>query len=404
MRTRIETQGQTRIPELDGIRGLAIGMVVLYHYFLLTLPPRPGTAVSYALAAGRLSWSGVDLFFVLSGFLIGGILLDARDSSNYFRVFYTRRFFRIVPLYGAVLMLSFLLTWALTGGLSFLQEGMLEGPQVPWLTYPLFLQNFWMAARSNLGGWNLGATWSLAVEEQFYFTLPLLIRVLSLRSLTLVLAMGALGAPVLRVLLLVLWPTHPLSWMVLMPCKADTLLLGVLAALALRTPSWREWLEKSRRVMFSLLIFLAGGLGVITWRYFDREKLPMVSVGFTWLAVFYACLLLCAVLYGDSWLAKGLRWRWLGWLGSIAYGVYLVHDIVRTALLGRLRSGEGLIHSWNDGLLTLVALGVTLLVCRASWIYFEQPLVKKGHRARYERENAQVDEPRLRVAIEGGRG
>src|SRR5258707_15733453 len=91
-----------RIPELDGIRGIAIRMVLIAHFFLIV--SRPGSALAYALVPLRLDWTGVDLFFVLSGFLIGGILLDARGSSNYFRVFYTRRFFRIVPIYAAFLL------------------------------------------------------------------------------------------------------------------------------------------------------------------------------------------------------------------------------------------------------------------------------------------------------------
>jgi peptidoglycan/LPS O-acetylase OafA/YrhL len=75
-----------RIPELDGIRGIAIAMVVIHHYFLDPIQAPPATLLSYLQVAGRLAWSGVDLFFVLSGFLIGGILLDARHASNYFRV------------------------------------------------------------------------------------------------------------------------------------------------------------------------------------------------------------------------------------------------------------------------------------------------------------------------------
>src|SRR5438477_3577880 len=93
-----------RIPELDGLRGLAIGSVLIWHYFMVPIVTAPATPLSYALVFGRLTWSGVDLFFVLSGFLIGGILLDARKASNYFQVFYTRRFFRIVPIYAAVLL------------------------------------------------------------------------------------------------------------------------------------------------------------------------------------------------------------------------------------------------------------------------------------------------------------
>src|SRR2546425_646800 len=94
-----------RIPELDGLRGVAIGSVLIWHYFVLPTVAAPGTPLSYARVFGGLTWSGVDLFFVLSGFLIGGILLDARQATNYFQVFYTRRFFRIVPIYAAILLL-----------------------------------------------------------------------------------------------------------------------------------------------------------------------------------------------------------------------------------------------------------------------------------------------------------
>src|ERR1044071_9773565 len=91
---------QGRVPELDGIRGLAISMVFLWHYYFAIAPPFPMHSwQGYAVAPFRLLWSGVDLFFVLSGFLIGGILYDARHATNYYRVFYVRRFHRILPIY-----------------------------------------------------------------------------------------------------------------------------------------------------------------------------------------------------------------------------------------------------------------------------------------------------------------
>src|SRR5262249_3561693 len=121
-----------RVSELDGIRGTAIGMVLLHHYFYAALQTKPATLLSYIQVTGRLAWSGVDLFFVLSGFLIGGILLDARYASNYFRVFYTRRFFRIVPIYVVCVVGAFALVQGIrvevTGGLSWMMKETL-----PWL-------------------------------------------------------------------------------------------------------------------------------------------------------------------------------------------------------------------------------------------------------------------------------
>lgn len=371
-----------RVPELDGIRGIAIGMILVFHYFLLQFQVTPGTAAAYALATGRLAWSGVDLFFVLSGFLIGGILLDARDSSNYFQVFYTRRFFRIVPIYGVLLFFSFLMALASTGSLAFLTQGLLHGPEVPWLPYPVFLQNFWMAARSSFGDRNLGVTWSLAIEEQFYLTLPLVIRICSPRTLTKVLIAGVLSAPVLRILLHFMLPSYPFYGTVLMPCRADTLLIGVLCAFALRTPLWRARLEKHPRVLFWLLIVLCAGCAVLTLK---PGILPSICapLGLTWLAAFYASCLLYALLCRGSWLSRCLRWKWIGWLGSIAYGVYLFHEPVRRAFLGRFRTGDLPIRSWWEFVLTVVALAATFVLCHVSWLYFEKPLIRMGHRSNF---------------------
>jgi peptidoglycan/LPS O-acetylase OafA/YrhL len=123
---------QGRIPALDGLRGVAILLVLLWHLAFDKIPT--SGPLSYLFALGRLSWSGVDLFFVLSGFLIGGILLDARDSSRYFKTFYLRRGFRILPLYGVVTGL-YILDYLLSPGTS----------PIPLASYPTFTQNFWMA-------------------------------------------------------------------------------------------------------------------------------------------------------------------------------------------------------------------------------------------------------------------
>src|SRR5882672_4447971 len=137
-----------RIPELDGIRGIAIGMILVTHFFLFVTVP--GSLFAYAFVPVRLSWTGVDLFFVLSGFLIGGILLDARDSSNYFRVFYTRRFFRIVPIY-AVLLLSVYFVTALWQSRFLRGFDEILGGHLPWLPFALFVQNFEMTFRDAWG-------------------------------------------------------------------------------------------------------------------------------------------------------------------------------------------------------------------------------------------------------------
>jgi peptidoglycan/LPS O-acetylase OafA/YrhL len=371
-----------RIPELDGLRGAAIGMILLHHYFLIPFQPSPATPLAYLQALGRLSWSGVDLFFVLSGFLIGGILLDARDSANYFRIFYTRRFFRIVPIYAVSLAVAFLLSSLASSSFAGRFAWMSKG-RLPWLPQLFFLQNFWMAQSTNWGAFTLAVTWSLAIEEQFYLTLPVLVRILNPRRILVTLAVGILAAPALRILLYILWPERWLSWHVLMPCRADALLLGVIGAIAMRNPACRDWLSRNRRFSSALLFILLLGMAVLTWCASDYRHLPMLSAGYTWMALFYLSALLYVLTYHESWIARCVRWRWLGWLGTIAYGVYLFHEIILGAFFSLVWSRPPQLTSFPEVCITLLALGVTLLLCRLSWIYFERPFVQVGHRSHY---------------------
>src|SRR5665213_604282 len=165
---------QRRIPELDGLRGMAILLVMVGHYFSV-----PGVG-AVSLLNGywfRLGWTGVDLFFVLSGFLIGGILLDARGSSNYFKTFYARRFFRIIPLYYAWILLYVVLAPVVRMFFSD-RIGPVQRVDGSILAHLFFLQNFHEFLKSGASFWWFSSTWSLAVEEQFYLVAPLLVRYL----------------------------------------------------------------------------------------------------------------------------------------------------------------------------------------------------------------------------------
>lgn len=381
-------QPDARIPELDGIRGIAIGLVLIDHFFARIIITRPGSFLAYSLVPFRLTWTGVDLFFVLSGFLIGGILLDARESSNYFRVFYVRRFFRIIPIYFVLLIsTAFCMHLSKTGHLGNYEE--LYTGTLPWPMFLLFLQNIGLSIRHVYGTFPLGATWSLAVEEQFYLTLPLLIRFLSRRALLRVIFGVIVAAPLLRAWFFHINPANGFTWYTLMPCRADQLLLGVLGAIAIRNPDWKSWLLANRRLFLLIGFVLLTGMALLDWRAaYYTSTMSIVAFGFSWISFFYLACLLYAVLFTDSLLSRCLRWGWLRGLGIIAYGTYLFHELFLSISFGRVPW----LRSFRDFALSLLTLVVTIVFCRLSWLYFEKPLVKLGHHTSYKL-NANLSAP-----------
>ncbi len=160
-----------RIPELDGLRGLAILLVLVWHFGYLFASAGSSRWLYYVKDSMTMFWSGVDLFFVLSGFLIGGILLDARESPNYFKTFYTRRSFRIIPVY-ALLVVTFYVCVSLGLPARIAGSSAVFGATAPWYEYATFTQNIGYATGQPSQSLWLSTTWSLAVEEQFYLLLP----------------------------------------------------------------------------------------------------------------------------------------------------------------------------------------------------------------------------------------
>jgi peptidoglycan/LPS O-acetylase OafA/YrhL len=175
-----------RIPELDGVRGLAILLVLVFHW--AAFQPAPHSFAYYLMVPRNLMWSGVDLFFVLSGFLIGGGLIDNRASPNYFSTFYRRRIYRIFPFY--YLMVGLFLIGSFVLPAAFLFTGAI--PRWPFL---LFVQNIGFAIP--LAAPWLGVTWSLAVEEQFYLLFPFAVRGLS-RKPVLIAVLGCIAGEAAR--------------------------------------------------------------------------------------------------------------------------------------------------------------------------------------------------------------
>ncbi len=370
-----------RIPALDGLRGIAISLVLLWHtVFQANFTHHP--LLNRMVGIGHLSWSGVDLFFVLSGFLIGGILLDNRNSPRYFSTFYLRRAYRIFPLYFLVVVLCWIAFQAGSHGWTPYGRMDLFKGHAPWWTVFTLTQNLWMAQLGGFAGASLSVTWSLAIEEQFYLTLPFTVRHLNAKHL-LYLVVGVIcAAPLLRAYLIQHSPSGGFAAYVLTPCRADALALGVLCAILVRKP--RFWnLLLTRRVWLGIATAVLGiGVLWITFMSYPLFSGALFGFEYTVLALFYACILLGALTAGQ--LLKGLLCNTiLTTLGSVAYGTYLLHYICINAVIFLLIRGSSLPVTaiYLGGPL----LGVTLAIAIASvsWRIFEQPLVKRAQSYRY---------------------
>lgn len=376
----MERNPQRRIPELDGLRGMAILLVMVGHYFSV-----PGVG-SVSLLNGywfRLGWTGVDLFFVLSGFLIGGILLEARGSSNYFKTFYARRFFRIIPLYYAWILLYVILAPVLR---IFLSEKIGPVQQVDGsiLAHLFFVQNFHEFLKPGASFWWFSSTWSLAVEEQYYLVAPLLVRYLSKRSLAVVLTLVTLAAPILRFVVRNYFADG--AWLAyrLMPCRADALALGMLAALIWSSPSARAWLEKHTLILYAIFTFLFYGVAYL-WRWYSDPMLLLTqTAGYTVIALFFAVLLLIVLTERSFFLSGVMRLGFLRELGGISYCVYIIHTAVYFFCHQLILHTLPAVTDVPAAGVTFLAALLTYGIAKLSWKYFEQPQLRRGHDFQYD--------------------
>ncbi|MBU1726449.1 MAG: acyltransferase [Candidatus Omnitrophica bacterium] len=372
----IKNNDSGRLPELDGIRGLAILMVIVWHYGNCQLASQSLTLnpVLKALTnATSLFWSGVDLFFVLSGFLIGGILLKYKNSSSsYFRAFYTRRIFRIFPIYYMLFALTLVCT-LLGVGLKF---PWLFNRMLPLWSFPLFIQNFFMAQYSTYGAHWLGVTWSLAIEEQFYLIIPAVIYFTKRERLPIILSFFIVLAPLFRILFNRLGFSDLYSE-VLLPCRMDSLLLGVLIAYCFQNKDFIASLQN--RKIFIYLAFWVLLIGLLIMQSVGK----FTGFRFTLLAFLYGTLIIIALIDKESLLGKFLRNPILQQAGIVSYGIYLYHQPISGIMHQLFLKQSPQIIGLNSLLVTLLALITTIIAALISYYLFERFLINIGHKSKY---------------------
>ncbi len=374
------TGAGVRIRELDGLRGLAILLVVVWHYLVNGNDAEPGSLHQLFNTTFSLTWVGVDVFFVLSGFLIGGILIDRRGTSGYFSGFWRRRIARLLPLY-LLLIAAYLIALPVAAYLNPGHKLWLfdEADRFPLWSYLLYVQNLYMAKANHFGPNWLAVSWSLAVEEQFYLLAPFLLCFMPLRRLPVVLASLAVATLFIRNLYLAAGGSTVGAY-VLLPVRWEGLLIGILLAYYHRQPAVRAWLETHPRWLLSILGLLLSGFGLLLVAQQGMFSPFMMVVGYSYLAL-TAAALLAVVLY--------VRWPLVNWLfanailaelGVISYGVYLlhqpVHGLASLALLGQSQR----LQSPQDVFVALGSFALTMAIARLSWRHIEKPIIDLAHR------------------------
>ena len=370
-------QADARIPALDGLRGVASLMVVFAHFGPWNVPDNAGPIVALQHFP-RLWLQGVDLFFVLSGFLISGILVGARDSPRYFGTFYARRAFRILPLYYVVFFGYWIATASL--GSQAPTSGLLFANPLPIGAYAFYLQNFFMAVAGGLGPAWMAPTWSLAVEEQFYLTLPLIVRNVTDRAL-LRLSLAAIGGRGS--------PRAAIQWSrsltgtanyVLLPTRVDSLAVGVVVMLILRNRY--EWLAAHKKsIAWTTLAAFAA------WTVYPYVPNPhsgrVAFLGYTISAAVFGSVLLCIILSPRGLIAVFLSTPIMRTLGNMAYSTYLFHLIALHVTFRCFAGKDPSLASVADLWLVLAALCATGALSYCSWSFFEKRLIRTGHQFHY---------------------
>jgi peptidoglycan/LPS O-acetylase OafA/YrhL len=362
--------GFAHIPALDGVRGLAILLILFLH--LLDSNPETGSRflnfVNHTIAS---FYFGVNLFFVLSGFLITGILLDTLHQPHFFKTFYIRRALRIFPLYYGVLVLLFLLT----GPFHYVWSGW----QYFYLTYTANLA-LWYRHPLILGPFNISHFWSLQVEEQFYLVWPFL--VYGIRRLKSLIRLTLIACTVILLVRIVLVALRPQLLNIYLPYSptfscADNILFGCGLGCLLRTSARQRVLDLAPRLFaIGALILVAAGLYYhgLVW----QTNFFIPTFGFTRIAVSFSALVAMA-LRPRSMTQRLFENKTLRFFGKYSYGLYVFHYLADSVLTGPTRLFVNN-HLHSKGLAVLlgacVVMAVTVPIAMFSYHFYQAPFLK----------------------------
>lgn len=404
----------SHIPALDGIRGLAVLLVLFCHATGRPFgedagPYFTGAIDKLVLALSKLSWTGVDLFFVLSGFLITGILFDAKGKRHFFRNFYARRTVRIFPLYYAFLILFLIILPNLPPSLSRGFGTIYSSTAWHWL----YLSNYSQGITEQLGHATdhvVQVSWSLSIEEQFYLVWPLVVFGLGRKSLLKVCAGMFFGSMLLRALFL--WQGNYIWSMNFTPCRVDGLAVGAAIALISRGPGGLKSLLRPTMwigpISAAAVILIIIAMQLLGYRRGIGQSPAYVLFGTALIALTYGALLIVAAsAISGSRINRIFTHPILTVYGKYSYAVYLLHMpiMIWTAehlfrpdqfrIGGSMLPGLLMFYAWTWSLALVAAL--------MSWNLLEKHFLKLKKYFPSETQPAVAAEHREPVMVAPGR-
>jgi peptidoglycan/LPS O-acetylase OafA/YrhL len=317
------------LPALDGLRGSAFLAVFLYHVQVFNIPLGTSKLEQIYAKVTGVGWAGVDLFFVLSGFLITGILIQSQQSKSYYRAFYARRTVRIFPIYYLSLFLFFGVTpliLRLTHRADWVASFIVPSSQASAWSYTLNWRLGFNAAIPVF----IGHFWSLSIEEQFYLVWPLMVRRLLRRNFALwcmLLIALSLSARTIFMSLNMESAAYALTI-----CRLDALATGGLIAFTMRTDKYRKLLTKSARAL-TVSAFVGLTLILMITKHASHATFWMGSIGLTLWAMLFGGILVTALLSDRSNLVRRFTSnKALRFVGKYSYSLYICHQPVAIAL------------------------------------------------------------------------
>lgn len=375
-----EVAANRHIPALDGIRGMAILLVLSFHLNLLRSLPSTSPVDTLVSTVFSFGWCGVDLFFVLSGYLITRILYQAKGTEQYFLTFYTNRILRIFPLYYALLTVTFIVIPHLPTGLI-PAEKLERWAQVDAnpLWYWLYLNNFTTALSGSWGHGLLDVTWSLAIEEQFYLLWPWVVYAFNRERLLRICLVIFSTAFIVRTAM-TLADMNAISTYVFTLGRLDVLAAGAFVALAAEGSSGIQGLLPARRICIITGVVC---LGLAVWRGGASNMDPVIlTVGLSFVAIHFAAFIAAVrTLPSEHWLVQLLSSKPLRAFGKYSFAIYLVHMPLSALVRDTLYHPHQFLTLWGSKLpgQLLFSIGTTLLVfiiAFTSWHLWEKHFLK----------------------------